>query len=87
MDAVIQWIVVENRHGDMLCLAVVKLNQAQYQHLADKLMDSANIFLASLVVGQFVEQSIQWMLVIMGLVTYGVLIVVTTILRKKGGES
>jgi len=33
----------------------MKLNNTQRKHLANKLMDTANIVVASLVVGQFVE--------------------------------
>jgi hypothetical protein len=46
----------------------MKFDPSQRIHLANKLMDSANIILASLVVGQFVERAIQWALVFVGLV-------------------
>ena len=67
-------------------LAMVgKLSKSQREHLADKMMDSANVVQAALVVGQFLERSIQWVLVIVGLAFFTLAVVVTTKLRK-GGE-
>lgn len=63
---------------------VRKLDKFQRKHLADKMMDSANVILAALVVGQFVEGLIRWRLVIAGTVLYLGLVVLTTELRKGG---
>lgn len=60
------------------------LNRPQREHLADKFMDSANIILAALVVGQFVERATRWQLVTAGLVLYLGLVVLKTGLRKGG---
>lgn len=54
----------------------------QRAFLADKLMDTANLVLGGLVIGQLVSKNIQSNLVIIGLVFYVVTIVVTTNLRK-----
>ena len=60
------------------------LRRPQYQHLADKLMDSANVLLAALVVGQFVEKTLQWTVVASGFTFYVILVIITTTLRRKG---
>lgn len=60
----------------------MKVNSAQRVFLADKLMDTANLVLGGLVIGQLVSKNIQSNLVIIGLVFYVVTIVVTTNLRK-----
>jgi len=62
----------------------MRLSKDQRQHVADKGMDGANIILAALVVGQFVERSVPWPLVLAGLLFYGVIVVFTTWLRKGG---
>jgi len=61
-----------------------KLDKSQRSHLADKVMDSANVILAALVVGQFVERTIQWLLVLAGLVFYITSVILTTRLKKGG---
>ena len=61
-----------------------KLVKSQRKHLADKMMDSANVGLAALVVGQFVEGLIRWRLVIAGTVLYLGLVALTTDLQKGG---
>ena len=61
------------------------LSKSQRQHLADKLMDSANIFLATLVVGQFVEKTIHWLIILVGALFYISLVILTTNFRKGGG--
>ena len=68
----------------MICYIHMNLDRQQRKHLADKLMDSANVAQASLVVGQFVSRSIQWALVIVGLLFFVVAVVVTTKLSKGG---
>jgi len=60
------------------------LNTHQGRHLADKLMDTANVVLASLVIAGFLERSAQWPLIVAGLLSYLALVVVTTTLRKEG---
>jgi len=62
----------------------MKLTSGQRQHLAEMLSNSANVILAALVVGQFVESKVQWELVSAGLFSYGLLAVITTILQKGG---
>ena len=63
----------------------VKFNAVQRKHLADLLKDSANVILASLVIGQFVDRTISWLLIVLGGTLYVVLIIFTT--RLQGGES
>jgi hypothetical protein len=43
----------------------IKLNTAQRKHLANMLKDSANVVLASLVIGQFVERTINPVFIVM----------------------
>lgn len=61
-----------------------RLRRPQLQHLADKLMDSANVLLAALVIGQFVEKTLQWPMVAAGFTFYAILVIITTALRKEG---
>jgi hypothetical protein len=62
----------------------MKLANSQREHLATVLGNSANIFLASLVVGQFVERAILWGLVFGGGLVYLALVIGSTVLRGKG---
>jgi len=62
----------------------MKLALSQRQHLADMLKDSANVILAALVLAGFVDRQAQWPLVANGLILYGMLIYITTTLRKRG---
>jgi hypothetical protein len=62
----------------------IKLNSPQRKHLADLLKDSANVVLASLVIGQFVERTVNVAFIILAGVTYLALVVYTT--RLQGGE-
>lgn len=62
------------------------LSTRQRQHLADKLMDTANVILASLVIAGFLERSAQWPLIFSGLCLYFGLVIVTTLLGKGGGN-
>ena len=61
------------------------LDKSQREHLADMFKDSANIVLAALVVGQFLEAIVRWSLVFSGLLFYGLMVVLTTRLAKGGG--
>lgn len=61
------------------------LDQHQRIHLSDKLMDSANVILMALVVGQVIADLIHWWAVVVGFVLYLVLLLLTTRLRKGGG--
>lgn len=57
------------------------LTTSQKKHLADKLMDSANILLASLVIGGIIDSRINKQLVITGASLFIILLVFTTYLR------
>ena len=62
-----------------------RLSTSQRQHLADKLVDSANVILAALVVvSGFVERAAQWPLVFVGPLLYIVAVILTTGLQKGG---
>jgi hypothetical protein len=63
----------------------MKLDRHQREHIADMFKDSANVILASLVIGQVIENSVRWLRVIVGLGIFFMLVVLTTLLRK-GGE-
>ena len=60
----------------------MKLNRKQKDHLSDKLMDTANLVLGGLVIGQFVSRNMDPILVIIGLVFYVVTLKVTTSLKR-----
>ncbi len=62
----------------------VKLVKAQRQHLADKLMDSANAILGGLVIGQIVVGSSQPVLIATGVAIYILAVIITTKIRKGG---
>ena len=62
----------------------MRLSQHQREHLADMFKDSANVILAALVVSGFVERRAQWTLVVGGIILYGLLVILTTTLRKRG---
>ncbi|MEN8253285.1 MAG: hypothetical protein ABFQ62_02845 [Patescibacteria group bacterium] len=62
------------------------LNSDQRKHLADLFKDSANVFLASLVVGQFVIEKVRYEIAFLGLLLYISLIILTTKLRKENHE-
>jgi len=63
----------------------MKLSRDQRTHIANMFRDSANAILASLVIGQVIENSVKWLRVIVGLGIFFMLVVLTTLLRK-GGE-
>lgn len=60
----------------------MNLNSTQRGFLADKLMDTANLVLGGLVIGQFVGRNIDLTLVIIGSIFYVVTIIVTTSLKR-----
>lgn len=62
----------------------MKLDKFQRKHLADKLMDTANVVLASLVIAGILEKTAQWWLVLTGVTVYFLLLAVTTAMRKGG---
>jgi hypothetical protein len=61
----------------------MKFTIGQRQHLASMLSNSANVVLVALVVGQFVENRVQWGLVIAGLFIYAILAVISTNLQNE----
>lgn len=60
----------------------MKLNSTQKEFLADKLMDTANLVLGGLVIGQLVSKSVNSVLVIIGPTFYVVTTYVTTSLKR-----
>ncbi len=65
-------------------MEVMKLTKTQKQQLADTLKDGANVVLAGLMVGGFVEGKLPKLYVPLGLILYVCLIVLTLQLRKRG---
>ena len=61
----------------------MKFSSTQRKFLSDKLMDTANLVLGGLVIGQLVSKNVQSILVIIGLVFYVATIIVTTNLNKR----
>ena len=61
----------------------MKLRYAQRQHIADKLMDSANLGLGGLVFGQLIARTIDVVPLLLGLSFYGWAWSVTLILKRE----
>jgi len=59
-------------------------NRAQRQHLSDKLMDTANLVLGGLVVGQLVDRTVHLLLIVAGFLFFVATVMITTHLRKGG---
>jgi hypothetical protein len=69
----------------MAKIGQTNLDNSQRVFVADKLMDSANVVLAVLVIGQLVTDRIQLLLLMLGLVLYiGAWLI--SIRYKKGGD-
>ena len=60
------------------------LTQTQRDHLADKLMDSANVLLVSLVIAGVVEPDVPRWLAVAGALLYFTLLLITTRMRRGG---
>jgi len=61
----------------------VRLDENQKNHLADKLMDGANVILGFLVVGQLLQfDKIQWPSLFAGGIVYLIVVIITTRLKK-----
>ena len=62
----------------------MKLNRAQREFMADKLMDTANYAIAALVFGQFLSDKIELLILLLGLLVYAWLGTISLQLKRGG---